>query len=127
MLTLKKRHRRRDRSLQSLAPGWTPLTPPTPTPDPVHVSSVRILDTDEQIARWSFDQPVQDPTGELSGLVVGGHRGWAWSRENASILRVEHHADLMSGEPWSNTAGAGGIRSTDGGELQAGSGILGPA
>jgi hypothetical protein len=88
---------------------------------------VRILDTDEQIARWSFDQPVQDPTGELSGLLVDVHRGWVWTRESATVLRVEHHADLMSGEPWTNTAGAGGIRSVDGGELETGSGILGPA
>jgi hypothetical protein len=126
MLKLKvkpRRHRIDRKSLRTMLPGRD-LPQPPPTPAAVHVSSVSIFPDDEQIARWTFDRAVQDPTGPLTGLMVFNHRGWAWTRESPSVLRVEHHFDMMSGEPWSNTAGAGGIKSTEGGELEAGSGTV---
>jgi hypothetical protein len=125
MLTLKKRHRRRDRSLQSLAPGWTPPTPPAP-PAAVHVSSVKTT-AEPSVALWVFDQNVQNPTAAVNGFVAGsggGHGGLAWERNSANSLKIEHNFAVSPGDPWSNTARAGGIHSTESGELEAGTGTV---
>jgi hypothetical protein len=125
MMTLRKRHRRRDRSLQSLAPGSTLPTPPA-APAAVHVSSVRTT-AEASVALWVFNENIDNPTSAVTGFVAGsggGHGGLAWERANANSLKIEHNFPVTAGDPWSNTDAAGGIRSTDGGELQAGSGIV---
>ena len=78
------------------------------------------------MATWIFDSDIQDPTSVPVGLVVNGHVGSTWVREDTNALRVEHGSAVNVGMSWSNTAFAGGIVSTDGGTLDAGSGTVAP-
>jgi hypothetical protein len=92
----------------------------------VHVSAVRTT-AEQSVALWQFDQSIDNPTGAVNGLVAGsggGHSGLAWERANANSLKIEHNFPVYAGDGWSNTAHAGGMHSTDGGELEAGGGTV---
>ena len=98
--------------------------PPPPPAPPVHVVAVTTSPGEPTVATWLFDLDIDDPTTLVVGLVVNGHGGTSWERDDTSALRVEHGAAVDAGMSWSNTAFAGGIKSTDGGTLDAGSGSV---
>jgi len=98
--------------------------PPPPPAPPVHVVAVTTSPGEPTVATWLFDLDIDDPTTLVVGLVVNGHGGTSWERDDTSALRVEHGAAVDAGMAWSNTAFAGGIKSTDGGTLDPGSGTV---
>ena len=97
-----------------------------PTPPPVHVVSVQPAPGEPTVATWVFDLEVDDPTAPCSGFVINGHPGIGIVRDDFNAFRIDHGATVSAGMSWSNTAFAGGIKSTDGGTLDAGSGTVTP-
>jgi hypothetical protein len=73
-----------------------------------------------------FDADIDDPTGSLAGLSIDGNPGISWERDDPLALRVSYFVEIIAGEEWANTDGAGGIVGADGGMLQAGSGLVQP-
>jgi len=118
----KRRAHRKRQEVASASPS--PPPPPPPPAPPVHVVAVTTSPGEPTVATWLFDLDIDDPTTLVIGLVVNGHGGTSWERDDTSALRVEHGAAVDAGMSWSNTAFAGGIKSTDGGTLDAGSGTV---
>jgi hypothetical protein len=96
----------------------------TPPPSTIHVVAVRESPDEPTVATWIFDEDIDDPTSQPIGLVVNGHAGTSWQRDDTNALRVEHSSPVSAGMSWSNTAFAGGIEGTDGSTLEAGSGTV---
>jgi len=78
------------------------------------------------VATWVFDAEVEDPTGSVAALGIDGNGGVSWVRDEPQALRIDHGIAIVPNQPWANTAGAGGIVSTEGGALVAGSGLVQP-
>lgn len=114
------------RSARTLLRGGGVAVPPPPPPPPtlLHVSEVRVSGDDRTVATWMFDEDINDPTSAINGLLADGHVPLNWHNESANELRVEYEFEIAEGAPWSNPAGAGGIVSTSGHTLAAGSGTV---
>ncbi|HEX8522365.1 MAG TPA: hypothetical protein VF669_08925 [Tepidisphaeraceae bacterium] len=109
----RKRHR--------VAKRGAPPAPPPPAP----VSVARVAATElANAASWIFSRAIADPTGDVSGLVIGAQGAAAWERIDAITLRVFYENDVFMGDAWSNAEGAGGIVSSEGGELVSGEGVV---
>ena len=137
MLPRLKRKRKDRRRLRTLDPArflpQPPSPPPPPPPPPpalVHVLRVQPSPGEPTVATWVFDADVEDPSGgggaggSLAGLVVDGAGGIGWERDEPAALRIDRGVAIAIGQPWSNTAGAGGIVGTAGGSLAAGTGTV---